>query len=105
MFSTVLVPNRGEFACRVIRPCDALNIATVAVYSDTVEDTPQVSMAIEVDHIGPFPALQSSLNQDSMFEVTPAADGYGFIGSRHQSIRRMGDKPHARMVEGSGGSL
>ncbi|MHB0981269.1 MAG: acetyl-CoA carboxylase biotin carboxylase subunit [Thermoleophilia bacterium] len=127
MFNKVLVANRGEIACRVIRACEALGIATVAVYSDADKDAPHVSMATEAHHIGPPPAPQSYLNQDRLFEVARAAkidavhpgygflaenfvfaerclaEGYVFVGPGHESIRTMGDKAHARLVVGQAG--
>ncbi len=127
MFNKVLVANRGEIACRVIRACDALGIGTVAVYSDADKEAPHVAMAGEAYHIGPAPAQQSYLNQDRLFEVAREAkvdavhpgygflsenfifaercqaEGYAFVGPWHQSIRTMGDKAHARMIVGEAG--
>ena len=59
MFKKILIANRGEIACRVIRACREMRIATVAVYSDADRDALHVRMADEVFHIGPPPSNES----------------------------------------------
>ena len=56
MFKKILIANRGEIACRVIKTAKKMGIATVAVYSDADRDAVHVEMADEVVHIGPAPA-------------------------------------------------
>ncbi|MEP0507897.1 MAG: biotin carboxylase N-terminal domain-containing protein, partial [Aurantimonas coralicida] len=61
MFKKILVANRGEIACRVIKTARAMNIATVAVYSDADRRAVHVAMADEAVHVGPSPAGESYL--------------------------------------------
>ena len=61
MFKKILIANRGEIACRVIKTARKMGIATVAVYSDADRDAVHVEMADEAVHIGPSPAAQSYL--------------------------------------------
>ncbi|TJV20348.1 MAG: hypothetical protein E5Y18_19685, partial [Mesorhizobium sp.] len=61
MFTKILIANRGEIACRVIKTARKMGIATVAVYSDADRDAVHVEMADEAVHIGPSPASQSYL--------------------------------------------
>ncbi|TIP34588.1 MAG: acetyl/propionyl-CoA carboxylase subunit alpha, partial [Mesorhizobium sp.] len=61
MFKKILIANRGEIACRVIKTARKMGIATVAVYSDADRDAVHVEMADEAVHIGPPPAAQSYL--------------------------------------------
>lgn len=84
----ILIANRGEIACRVIRTARKMGIKTVAVYSDADARSPHVEMADEAVHIGPSPAAQSYLLADKIIEVCKAtgADavhpGYGFLSER-----------------------
>ena len=59
MFDKILIANRGEIACRVIRSAKKMGIKTVAVYSDADHDALHVQMADEAVHIGPPPSTQS----------------------------------------------
>ncbi len=59
MFKKILIANRGEIACRVIKTARKMGIATVAVYSDADRNALHVRMADEAVHIGPSPAAQS----------------------------------------------
>jgi propionyl-CoA carboxylase alpha chain len=88
MFKKILIANRGEIACRVIKTARKMGIATVAVYSDADRDALHVSMADESVHIGEAPAAQSYLiiekiiaacKQTSAEAVHP---GYGFLSER-----------------------
>ena len=61
MFKKILIANRGEIACRVIRTAQKMGIKTVAVYSDADARSPHEKMADEAVHIGPSPAGESYL--------------------------------------------
>jgi propionyl-CoA carboxylase alpha chain len=92
----ILIANRGEIACRVIRTARKMGIKTVAVYSDADARAPHVLMADEAVHIGPPPAAQSYLLADKIIEACKAtgADavhpGYGFLSER-ESFRKALD--------------
>ena len=124
-FSKILIANRGEIACRVIRTSRNLGYGTVAVFSDADRDAPHVAMADEAVHIGPSPAAESYLKFDAILGAAriTGADalhpGYGFlsenaafaqacadagvvfIGPPASAIAAMGDKARAkkRMLE------
>jgi propionyl-CoA carboxylase alpha chain len=95
--SKILVANRGEIACRVIRTAKRLGIATVAVYSDADARAPHVLMADEAVSIGPAPAAQSYLRADVILEACrqTGADavhpGYGFLSERESFARACSD--------------
>ena len=84
----ILIANRGEIACRVIRTARKMGIETVAVYSDVDRDAPHVTYADKAVHIGPAPASQSYLIVDKIIDaaVRSGADaihpGYGFLSER-----------------------
>ena len=69
MFSKVLIANRGEIAIRIIRACEELDIATVAVYSELDRDAPHVQRAGEAFLLGPGPASESYLSIDRLFDA------------------------------------
>ena len=69
MFKKILIANRGEIACRVIRACREMGIATVAVYSDADRDALHVEIADEAWHIGETTPARSYLNGDALVEV------------------------------------
>ena len=85
MFKKVLVVNRGAVAARVLRALNAMNIPSVAVYSEADNHAPYLEMASQTFAIGPAPARESYLNQDTIIEVLKksGADGlhpgYGFL--------------------------
>ena len=85
MFTKVLVVNRGAVAARVLRALNAMNIPSVAVYSEADHHAPYLEMASQTFAIGPAPARESYLNQDTIIEVLKksGADGlhpgYGFL--------------------------
>ncbi|RJF85867.1 acetyl-CoA carboxylase biotin carboxylase subunit [Sphingomonas cavernae] len=97
MITKILIANRGEIACRVIRTARKMGIKTVAVYSDADARAPHVLMADEAVHIGPPPAAQSYLIADKIIEACKAtgADavhpGYGFLSER-ESFRKALDE-------------
>lgn len=69
MFSKILIANRGEIACRVIKTARRMGIATVAVYSDADRHALHVAMADEAVHIGGAPASESYLVIDRIVEA------------------------------------
>jgi propionyl-CoA carboxylase alpha chain len=116
VFDKILIANRGEIACRVIRTARRMGIKTVAVYSDADRDALHVQMADEAVNIGPAPSAQSYLMRERILQacldtgaqaVHPgygflsenaafcealAAAGIAFIGPKTRAIEAMGDK-------------
>ncbi len=109
MFSKILIANRGEIACRVIKTARRMGIRTVAVYSDADRDAVHVSMADESVHIGPAPAAESYLVIDKIIAACKQTGaeavhpGYGFLSEREAFARALqengivfiGPNPHA----------
>jgi propionyl-CoA carboxylase alpha chain len=116
MFQKILIANRGEIACRVIKTAKKMGIRTVAVYSDADRDARHVELADEAVHIGAAPSRESYLQMDRIIAACKQTGaqavhpGYGFlseneefarrveeegitfIGPKHYSIAAMGDK-------------
>ena len=127
MFKKILIANRGEIACRVIKTARRMGIATVAVYSDADARAPFVQMADEAVHIGPAPAAQSYLIADKIiaackqtgadavhpgygflsertsFAEALAAEGIAFVGPPVGAIAAMGDKIESKKLAKAAG--
>jgi propionyl-CoA carboxylase alpha chain len=88
LFKKILIANRGEIACRVIKTARKMGIKTVAVYSDADRDALHVEMADEAVHIGPPPSAQSYLVIDRILQACrdtgaeAVHPGYGFLSER-----------------------
>jgi propionyl-CoA carboxylase alpha chain len=95
MFTKILIANRGEIACRVIRTARRMGIATVAVYSDADARSPHVTMADEAVHIGPSPAAESYLRPEKIIAACKATGsqavhpGYGFLSERASFVEAL----------------
>ncbi|HMG48009.1 MAG TPA: acetyl/propionyl/methylcrotonyl-CoA carboxylase subunit alpha [Allosphingosinicella sp.] len=95
MFTKILIANRGEIACRVIRTARKMGIATVAVYSDADARAPHVRMADEAVRLGPPPAAESYLSAELIIDACKATGaeavhpGYGFLSERESFARAL----------------
>ena len=122
MFKKILIANRGEIACRIIKTARRMGIQTVAVYSDADARAPFVQMADEAVHIGPSPAAQSYLiaekiiaaakqtgaeavhpgygflSERTSFAEALAKEGIAFIGPPVNAIAAMGDKIESKKL-------
>jgi propionyl-CoA carboxylase alpha chain len=122
MFKKILIANRGEIACRVIKTARKMGIATVAIYSDADAQSLHVQMADEAVHIGPPPANQSYividkvmdairqtgaeavhpgygfLSENKLFAERLEAEGVAFIGPPAGAIESMGDKITSKKI-------
>ncbi|MEQ8498161.1 MAG: acetyl/propionyl/methylcrotonyl-CoA carboxylase subunit alpha [Sneathiellaceae bacterium] len=122
MFSKILIANRGEIAVRVMRTCQRMGIATVAVYSDADDGAMHMRMADEAVHIGPPPAAQSYLlidrivqacrdtgaqavhpgygflSENQAFAAALEEAGIAFIGPGRFAIQAMGDKIESKKL-------
>ncbi|MDR1648105.1 MAG: acetyl-CoA carboxylase biotin carboxylase subunit [Zoogloeaceae bacterium] len=127
MFKKILIANRGEIACRVIRSAQKMGIGTVAVYSEADKDSLHVELADEAVCIGPAPSRESYLVMDKIIAACKETGaeavhpGYGFlseneafsrrleeegikfIGPRHYSVGKMGDKIESKKLAQAAG--
>ncbi|MGB0903529.1 MAG: biotin carboxylase N-terminal domain-containing protein, partial [Mangrovicoccus sp.] len=127
MFKKILIANRGEIACRVIKTAKKMGIKTVAVYSDADAQGLHVQMADEAVHIGPPPANQSYividkimdairqtgaeavhpgygfLSENAKFAQALEAEGVAFIGPPVGAIEAMGDKITSKKLASEAG--
>jgi propionyl-CoA carboxylase alpha chain len=123
VFKKILIANRGEIACRIIRTARRMGIATVAVFSDADRGALHAEMADERVCIGPAPAAQSYLNTHAILaaahatgaeaihpgygflserqafaEAVTKAEGLAFIGPSPEAIARLGDKIYSKKL-------
>ncbi len=110
----ILIANRGEIACRIIRSIQQLGKTAIAVYSEADVDAPHRHLADEAYLIGPAPAPQSYLNMDAILQVAIDSDadgvhpGYGFLSENAVFVARcqdarltfIGPSPHAMQTMG-----
>ena len=117
MFKKILIANRGEIACRVIRACREMGIGTVAVYSDADSDALHVRMADEAYHIGPSPSAASYLRGEKIIDAAKRSNaeaihpGYGFLSENAAFVREVSDAgitfigPPPAAMEAMGGKI
>ncbi|MGB4914092.1 MAG: acetyl/propionyl/methylcrotonyl-CoA carboxylase subunit alpha [Candidatus Dechloromonas phosphoritropha] len=122
MFKKILIANRGEIACRIIKTAHNMGIATVAVYSEADKDALHVDLADEAVFIGPSASKESYLVMDKIIDACKQTGaeavhpGYGFlsenaefsrrleeegikfIGPKHYSVGKMGDKIESKKL-------
>ncbi|MGI9249442.1 MAG: acetyl-CoA carboxylase biotin carboxylase subunit [Woeseiaceae bacterium] len=117
MFDKILIANRGEIACRVIKSAHNMGIKTVAVYSDADKDALHVQMADEAVRIGPPASAQSYLLQDKILEACKDTGaqavhpGYGFLSENADFCRTLAEAgiafigPNTRAIEAMGDKI
>jgi propionyl-CoA carboxylase alpha chain len=117
MFKKILIANRGEIACRVIKTARRMGIATVAVYSDADKDALHVEMADEAVHIGAAPAAESYLAIDKIVAACKSTGaeavhpGYGFLSERAAFAQALAEAgitfigPNPRAIEAMGDKI
>ena len=128
LFSSLLIANRGEIACRIMRTARRLGMRTIAVYSEADEHAQHVKLADVAHLLGPAPAIESYLNIDAVLAVAKATGaraihpGYGFlsenaefaeacasqnvvfVGPSAEAIRSMGSKIEAKRLVAAAGA-
>ena len=127
MFKKILIANRGEIACRVIKTCRRLGIKTVAVYSDADDGALHMRLADEAVHIGKSPAADSYLviekilaavkqtgadavhpgygflSENRAFALALEQAGIAFIGPSVHAVAAMGDKIESKKLAKAAG--
>ena len=122
MFQKLMVANRGEIACRIIKTARNLGIKTLAIYSDGDKNSAHVLLADEACYVGPSEARKSYLNIKKIFEIAVEKNvdaihpGYGFLSENHvfskkvnnmgiifvgpewKAIKTMGNKKNAKQA-------
>ncbi|GLS84977.1 acetyl/propionyl/methylcrotonyl-CoA carboxylase subunit alpha [Paraferrimonas haliotis] len=110
MFSKILIANRGEIACRVIKTANAMGIATVAVFSEADRSAKHVAMADEAFCIGPAPSSESYLQYQTIIDcaqrcgVEAIHPGYGFL-SEHAGFARACEQAGIQFIGPSAKSI
>jgi propionyl-CoA carboxylase alpha chain len=117
MFSKILIANRGEIACRVIKTARRMGVKTVVVYSDADAGSMAVDMADEAVHIGGSPAAQSYLVQDKIIDAVRKTGaeavhpGFGFLSENAGFAKRLADEkivfigPNPHAIEAMGDKI
>ncbi|HPI47175.1 MAG TPA: biotin carboxylase N-terminal domain-containing protein, partial [Hyphomonadaceae bacterium] len=117
MFSKILIANRGEIACRVIKTARRMGVKTVVVYSDADAGSMAVDMADEAIHIGGSPAAQSYLVQDKIVDAVRKSGaeavhpGFGFLSENAGFAKRLQDEkivfigPNPHAIEAMGDKI
>ena len=117
MFKKILIANRGEIACRIIKTARKMGIQTVAVYSDADKDALHVEMADEAVHIGPAPAAESYLIIEKIIAACKQTGaeavhpGYGFLSEREAFAQALQDNnivfigPNTRAIAAMGDKI
>ena len=127
MIKSILVANRGEIACRIVRSCQQLGVRTVAVYATADSSAKHVQLADTAVHIGPSSAKESYLNQSAILDAARrtgvdaihpgygflaenadfaracAAAGFVFVGPNPEAIALMGNKRAAKALVAAAG--
>lgn len=117
MYSKLLIANRGEIACRILRTCRRMGISTVAIYSEFDKNARHVEEADEAHCVGPPPPSHSYLNSRKILEVALESGveavhpGYGFLSENASFARACEEKgikfigPHSEVLEQMGDKL
>jgi propionyl-CoA carboxylase alpha chain len=117
VFDKILIANRGEIACRVIKSARKMGIKTVAVYSDADRDALHVQMADEAVHLGPPPSAQSYLLKDKLLQACldtgaqAVHPGYGFLSENSEFCEALAQAgiafigPGTRAIEAMGDKI
>ena len=93
-FNTILIANRGEIACRLLKTCHHLGLTTIAVYSDADVSAKHVSMADKAVRLGPAPSVDSYLNIDAIIQAChdtgaeAVLPGYGFLSENIDFVKK-----------------
>ncbi|XP_062286713.1 propionyl-CoA carboxylase alpha chain, mitochondrial [Scomber scombrus] len=107
-FDKILIANRGEIACRVMKTCKKMGIKTVAVHSDVDASAVHVKMADEAVCVGPAPTSKSYLNMDAIMDAVRSTGaqavhpGYGFLSENKEFAKRLAAEDVAFIGPGTG---
>jgi len=104
MFDKILIANRGEIACRIIRTCKRLGVKTVAVFSDADKFSRHVALADEAVHLGPSQASESYLSSEKILNAATRTGaqaihpGYGFLSENAEFAQFLEDSKKVRFI-------